>query len=136
MSKLTNEYGLIACQSCVNPKCKHCVTLHKAVERLQKIEAAEMPNLVVGDSVWVIKGKYDYDKGIYHSYKPEEAKVVMITQKADKTWRIRFTTVTYHNHHDLPITDIGRHFYLTEEDAQRKADEENAKVVQENETKG
>ena len=70
----------------------------------------------IGDKLWFVSGDDD----------PVEATISMMTQKADRTWKIRIS----YNHSRIPThislreiteTDIGKTIFYTKEDAEREA---------------
>ena len=50
----------------------------------------------------------------------EKCTVSLLTQKADKSWKIRLTSENFRTTFEITINDIGKTVFLTSEDAEKE----------------
>ena len=82
--------------------------LEKYAEYTELEEQGLLPKFHLGDCFWV-----------EWLYKPIKAKVVMIMQKKDGTWRYRFCDEQSHTH-DYEENEVGKYYWFTKEEALKK----------------
>lgn len=55
----------------------------------------------------------------------EKCTVSLLTQKADKSWKIRLTSENFRTTFEITINDIGKTVFLTSEEAEKALEEKN-----------
>lgn len=53
----------------------------------------------------------------------DECVVSSLTEKADKTWKIRLTSIVFRTTFEITINDIGETVFLTREEAEKALEE-------------
>lgn len=79
-----------------------------------KDKFVELP-LYIGQDIWKVYQRYDKRIFVY------KGKVSMLQQRADKSWKFRMSVDG--SVQDFTMDTIGDYIFLTEEDANAKADE-------------
>jgi hypothetical protein len=89
---------------------------HEVAKELQKYRDAEeqglLPRFHLGDEFWTTR----LDRVV-------KAKVVMLQQKKDGSWKYRLSreiSSEYHNTIDFEESDYGKYFFATKEEAEQK----------------
>lgn len=97
-------------------KCNDCPTEDSIIDKLGAYEDLEeqglLPRFHLGDEFWALRlGRV------------VKAKVVMLQQKKDGTWKYRFSleiSSTYHDTVDYEQIEYGKYFWSTKEQAEQK----------------
>ena len=74
-----------------------------------------VPPCKVGDKVWHLDQQYN------GTFVIQEGKISMLTQKADKSWRLRITVNS--SVWGFTPNEIGTRYFITKEDAEKKLKE-------------
>ena len=74
-----------------------------------------VPPCYIGQEIWYLCEHYD------GSVEIKKGKISMLQQKADKSWKFRFSVNS--SVWDFKIDDIGVRYFLTREEAERKLKE-------------